>query len=196
VGAAAASLVVADYSIVAGWSSLPPLPTVLSGLFSALAPMAGALAAAFVLRKERSAVGALVAGALALAVSSAARAEEQYPKMDKYELVLLYAVPTRPKLPAAEAEAMQAAHLEHLREMAREGKMFVAGPFDDQPDPALRGMCLYRVGSLAEARKLAEEDPSVKAGRLRVEVLTWYTEKGALTFPAAEKLRAQARPAQ
>jgi len=50
------------------------------------------------------------------------------------------AKPTRPKLPAAEAAQVQAAHIAHLREMARAGKMFVAGPFDDQPDPALRGM--------------------------------------------------------
>ena len=133
-----------------------------------------------------------------LAASGSARAEEQKPKIEfeKYELVLLYAVPTRPKLPADEAARMQAAHLSHLRQMAVAGKMFVAGPFDDQPDPALRGMCLYRVGSIAEARKLAEEDPSVKAGRMRVEVLTWYTEKGALTFPAAERLRAQGASAK
>ena len=42
--------------------------------------------------------------------------------------------------------------------------------------------CLYRVGSLEEARKLAEGDPMVQARRLEVEVLAWWVEKGAVTF--------------
>ena len=42
---------------------------------------------------------------------------------------------------------------------------------------------MYQVGSLSEARRLAESDPAVRAGRLRVEVMNWYTEKGAICFP-------------
>ena len=38
--------------------------------------------------------------------------------------------------------------------MARAGKLLVAGPFDDQSDPRLRGMCLYRT-PVDEARRLA-----------------------------------------
>jgi len=58
--------------------------------------------------------------------------------------------------------------------MARAGKPVVAGPLDDQPDPRLRGICLYRT-TLEEARRHAEQDPAVKAG-----------EKGAMTFPIAD----------
>ena len=36
-----------------------------------------------------------------------------------------------------------------------------------------------------EYRALAEQDPAVKAGRLRVEVVTWWVEKGYMTFPKA-----------
>ncbi len=60
--------------------------------------------------------------------------------------------------------------------------MKVAGPLVDQPDDSWRGMCLYRVGSLTEARRLAELDPAVRAGRFCVEVMHWYTEKGLFTF--------------
>ena len=42
--------------------------------------------------------------------------------------------------------------------------------------------------SIEEARKLAQEDPAVKAGRLEVEALTWWVEKGAMTFPVAEAM--------
>jgi uncharacterized protein len=44
--------------------------------------------------------------------------------------------------------------------------MVIAGPFDEQQDQTMRGMCVYRGASLEEARRLAEEDPMVKAGRL------------------------------
>lgn len=42
--------------------------------------------------------------------------------------------------------------------------------------------------TLEEAQKLAEDDPMVRAGRLTVEVVAWWVEKGAVTFrppPAA-----------
>ena len=44
-------------------------------------------------------------------------------------------------------------------------------------------MCLYQAGSVAEARRLAEADPAVQSGRVRVEVMTWMTVQGALAFP-------------
>jgi len=62
--------------------------------------------------------------------------------------------------------------------------MVVAGPFDEQEDEGKRGLCLYRVASAAEARALAEQDPAVKAGRLKVEVMAWWVEKGAVSFKA------------
>ncbi len=71
--------------------------------------------------------------------------------------------------------------------MARAGKLVVAGPFDDQTDPRMRGLCIYRT-SLEEARRLAQDDPAVKAGRLEVEVLSWWVEKGAITFPIGEAM--------
>jgi uncharacterized protein YciI len=86
------------------------------------------------------------------------------------------------------AQKLQSEHLGHMKEMARQGKLVTAGPFGNAPDKAWRGMCLYRT-SLEEAKELAEKDPAVQAGLLKVVVLTWYTEKGAMTFPLAEKLQ-------
>jgi hypothetical protein len=40
-------------------------------------------------------------------------------------------------------------------------------------------MCLFE-GSVEEARELMADDPSVRAGRLDPQVLTWMTRKGAL----------------
>ena len=62
--------------------------------------------------------------------------------------------------------------------------MLVAGPFRDQEDESLRGLCLF-ARSKDDARALMARDPSVRAGRLRADVMTWLTEKGALRLAAS-----------
>jgi len=116
---------------------------------------------------------------------------EAPPAMERYTLVLLKR-PTDGGAKVADPEALQRQHIGHLQAMARAGKLVVAGPFDDQTDPRLRGMCLYRT-SLEETRRLAHEDPAVKAGRLEVEAFSWWVEKGAMTFPIAEAMAREKR---
>jgi uncharacterized protein YciI len=106
-------------------------------------------------------------------------------EFEQFQLVLLVRPSDRKEIPEAEAEAIQRQHLAHLTKMGESGKMVVAGPFGDQRDASLRGACLYRVATAEEARALAEADPAVKAGRLKVEVVTWYVGKGYLAFPKA-----------
>jgi uncharacterized protein YciI len=114
--------------------------------------------------------------------------------MESAQLVLLMRAPTWKKLPPEEAEALQKRHIAHLEAMGKAGNAVVAGPFSDQADPAYRGACIYRVGSAEEARRLAEQDPAVQAGQLRVEVMTWWFGKGYMTFPKAVE-RAPAKKA-
>jgi uncharacterized protein YciI len=139
----------------------------------------------------------LFAAALATRVAQAAPtappavAASPAPKMefDAYQLVILQRPEHPIEYPQAELDRIQAAHLDHLRALAEAGKLLVAGPLDDQPDPRLRGIEVFKVGSLEEAKALAQDDPAVKAGRLEPVVMTWYTEKGALAFPVAERMR-------
>ena len=84
-------------------------------------------------------------------------------------------------MPDEELERIQEQHLGHLAAMAEAGKLVVAGPFSDQPDESLRGLCIY-LTTVDEARELANRDPAVKAGRLAVDVMTWWTEKGSVSF--------------
>lgn len=104
-----------------------------------------------------------------------------------YQMVLLMAGPQAESIPEEEQAALQAAHLGHLRAMSNAGHMVVAGPFSDQDDPSIRGLCLYQTEGIEEARALAESDPAVQAGRLQVQVMTWWTQKGAISFPWMEK---------
>jgi hypothetical protein len=69
--------------------------------------------------------------------------------------------------------------------MRERGALLIAGPFSEQPDESMRGFCLYRTG-LDETRRLAESDPSVQAGRMAVDVMTWWTGLGALAGLARE----------
>lgn len=114
---------------------------------------------------------------------TAPRVAQPPAEFDVYELVLLRSAPDRPEIDEATAEQLQGQHLGHFAAMKEAGHMKVAGPLDDQPDDSWRGISLYQVGSLPEARRLAELDPAVRAGQLTVDVMSWYTAKGALVFP-------------
>jgi uncharacterized protein len=77
---------------------------------------------------------------------------------------------------SATAAGLQEQHLKHLGKMFEDKKMCIAGPLLDNSE--IRGICVYYTETLEEAKKLAEDDPAVKAGRLQVEVHPWYSAKG------------------
>ncbi|MEO8569926.1 MAG: YciI family protein [Ginsengibacter sp.] len=75
-------------------------------------------------------------------------------------------------LDSAESANLQVAHLKNIIRLADEGKLIVAGPFmDDQP---IRGIFIFNVGTIEEAKKLTETDPAIKAGVLEMELRPWY----------------------
>ncbi len=102
-------------------------------------------------------------------------------ELESYSFVLLKRGPRALEFTEQELQRLQAQHLAHLDAMSDQGALVLAGPFSDQPDEAVRGFCLYRSG-LEETRRLAESDPSVRAGRMAVDVMTWWTKRGALPF--------------
>ena len=77
-----------------------------------------------------------------------------------------------------ETEAIQKAHLANISRLAEMKKLVVAGPFGD--NGTLRGIFVFRVNSLEEARELAETDPAVKAGRLALKIHPWVVPEGIL----------------
>jgi uncharacterized protein len=103
-------------------------------------------------------------------------------QFDEYELVLLWGASDRAELEPQAAERMQRQHLGHLEAMRAAGHLLIAGPLLNQPDPRLRGICIYRTGSVTAALELASSDPAVRAGQLEVEAMTWYTRSGALAI--------------
>ena len=73
---------------------------------------------------------------------------------------------------SATSANLQKAHLNNIIRLANEGKLIVAGPFlDDQP---VRGIFIFNVQSIDEAKALTATDPAIKAGVLKMELRPWY----------------------
>ena len=77
-----------------------------------------------------------------------------------------------------EIQELQKAHIANIQRLAKLGKLVVAGPFGD--DGVLRGIFVFRVGSLAEAQELCATDPMGKINRLTIELHPWNVPEGVL----------------
>ena len=95
--------------------------------------------------------------------------------MAQYVMAFLKKGPNRPTDPD-EAARLQAAHMDNIGRLAEEGKLALAGPFMDDGD--IRGIYIFNVTSIDEARALTEPDPATQAGRLVMELHPWYGRAG------------------
>ncbi len=91
--------------------------------------------------------------------------------MKQYVMAFLKEGPTQLKDSVARMQ-LQMAHLKNIGRLADEGKLVVAGPFmDDQP---IRGIFIFNVKTIDEAKILTETDPAIKAGTLIMELHPFY----------------------
>ena len=93
--------------------------------------------------------------------------------MRKYVLALLKTGPKDAEVQGDARKAVFKGHFDNMNRLAKEGKLAVAGPFND-PDRKYRGLFILAVPTVEEAKALAETDPAVKAGILIVEYVPWY----------------------
>lgn len=100
--------------------------------------------------------------------------------MRKYVMAFLNRGPNR-DLPPDEAMELQRAHMANIGRMADMGKLVVAGPFLGDGD--LRGIYIFNVEGLEEARALTESDPAIQAGSLEMELLEWYGSAALMAVP-------------
>ncbi|MGB5436511.1 MAG: hypothetical protein WBM98_11530 [Maribacter sp.] len=95
--------------------------------------------------------------------------------MQQYFIAFLKRGPNRSQN-QAEADSLQALHLQHLSRMYTNGFADISGPFGDDGD--IRGITIYNTPTLEMADSLAHMDPMVKTGRLVIEIHPWWAAKG------------------
>lgn len=91
--------------------------------------------------------------------------------MKTYVMAFLKTGPNRSSDKEA-AAALQRAHLDNIKKMAEMGKLFMAGPFLDNQE--IRGIYIFDVATIEEARALTATDPAIQAGSLIMELHPWY----------------------
>jgi hypothetical protein len=94
----------------------------------------------------------------------------------KFYAVLSKASPTPEKL-----KALLPAHLEYMISLEKRGVLFASGPLSDGAGPPSgAGLTILRVGSVQEARALAEADPFYTNGLRTFEIKEWTIMEGTL----------------
>jgi uncharacterized protein YciI len=91
--------------------------------------------------------------------------------MRKYVMAFLKKGPNR-TTDSIKAVELQKAHMANIGRLAKEGKLAIAGPFLDNGE--LRGIYIFNVETVEEAKKLTATDPAIQAGSLIMELHPWY----------------------
>lgn len=64
-------------------------------------------------------------------------------------------------------------HMANITRLAQEGKLVVAGPFMKN-DKNYRGLYIFNVSAIEDAKTLVSTDPAVKENLLEAELTLWY----------------------
>ncbi len=99
--------------------------------------------------------------------------------MRPYVLVILRTGPTRVEDPE-QRKTMFAGHFANMARLSKEGKLALAGPFSEDPD-GWRGLFVFAVDDVDEARRLTETDPVIVSGEMVAEYHRWYGSAALMT---------------
>jgi uncharacterized protein YciI len=99
--------------------------------------------------------------------------------MKMYVLCILKTGPNDAEIKGKAREDIFAGHFANITNLAEQGKLAIAGPFDTNPRN-YRGLYVFNVPTIEEAEKLVVLDPAVKAGIFVPELTLWYAS-AALT---------------
>lgn len=104
--------------------------------------------------------------------------------MKQYVIAFLKRGPNRSQ-DSLESARLQKAHLENIGRLAKDGKLLLAGPFLD--DGELRGIYIFNVKTIEEAKKLTETDPAIQKGSLVMDLHPWYGSAALMAIPEIHK---------
>lgn len=79
-------------------------------------------------------------------------------------------------------------HMSNIGRLAKEGKLSLAGPFRKN-DKTYRGLYIFNVETIEEAKIITATDPAVQSGLLDAEYFNWYGSAGlSELLPIHEKI--------
>ena len=105
--------------------------------------------------------------------------------MRSYVLVILKTGPT-PVPKGERRDAMFAGHFANMERLSEAGKLVVAGPFAKNEE-GWRGLFLFAVDSVEEARALTATDPVIVNGEMVAEFHPWFGSAAAMMLPEIHK---------
>ena len=101
--------------------------------------------------------------------------------MRQYVLVVLKTGPT--PVPAGDRrKEMFAGHFANMERLSKAGKLVLAGPFGKNED-GWRGLFVFAVANIEEARALVATDPVIVNGEMVAELHPWYGSAAVMAIP-------------
>ena len=110
-----------------------------------------------------------------------------------YVLAILKTGPNDATIQGDERSKVFRGHFDNMTRLSNEGKLAVAGPFGKN-DKSFRGLFIFAVPTVEEAKQLSETDPAVKAGILVVEYVPWFGSASLMATPEIHKKIAKTSP--
>jgi uncharacterized protein len=92
--------------------------------------------------------------------------------MKKYVMAFLIRGDRVSEYTPEQRQEIQAGHMANIGKMAEMGKLILAGPFFGNEE--LRGIYIFDVQSIEEAKALTETDPAIQKGVLKMDLKEWY----------------------
>jgi uncharacterized protein YciI len=102
--------------------------------------------------------------------------------MRNYVMVILKTGPAT-NLSEAERAKLFEGHFANIDRLSKAGVLLSAGPFGKN-DKQFRGLFLFAVETVEEAKPLVESDPSVAGGLFVYEAYPWYGSAALMDLPA------------
>ena len=107
--------------------------------------------------------------------------------MKQYVLVMLK-TGTNQTTEKVVLDSLFSGHMKNIRRMVDEGKLIVAGPLGKN-EKTYRGIFIFDVKTLDEARELLQTDPAVSSKVLDADLFEWYGSAALPEYlPYSEKV--------
>jgi uncharacterized protein YciI len=111
--------------------------------------------------------------------------------MRSYVLVVLKTGPNKVAA-GKERDDMFAGHFANIKRLATEGKLALAGPFDGSE--GWRGLFIFAVSDIEEAKQLTATDPVIIKGEMIAEYHKWYGSAALMEVARLHETLSEKKP--